>query len=698
MERILASRSTEHSAIADILKLNRHQIAEIFAHALSHSARWQPILDKAQDNWRAFLEEEFYAYVDYLVQYYATGDSTFKYLYLGEKLKSLYDISLTQADRNQVAHRIYEAEKLALEQLLKPQLGDHLTVFTDELFALQTLLTTESTHKKRVVFVGDCLFLDIVPFVIGPLIDDDISIQVEYIASKNPLQVREELKNLAGQKIDLIFFSPFTYEFCTSLMSILDWRRLFDRKQKITADLETAWLETQKTIDVIADLFDCPIYVHNASFILREDNVWKRFLKCHLTARVRHFAQGWLNTATAKHIAHINQQSFDHVFMFDELHFVRKIGDFAAGELLYNSKLQHPSVIGMLFASKYVDIIYAHVMLAKKKLVVCDLDNTLWDGVIGEGDVVHYHARQQLLKSLKAKGVVLAINSKNDPKNVHWKNATLNEEDFVASAISWMPKVQGMSAIQAELNLKMNSFVFIDDRSDELELMRTTYPEVLCLNAKDPKTWARFSCWLAALEDDLEMDRTLMYKQREQRKALVKEDVTSEEDKIKLFAALDLKLEIKRPDIADLKRVAELINRTNQFNLAGIRVSLKEINDWYANDEYLILTGRTSDRFGDMGVTCVAIGKTVNQQFELMVFVLSCRVFGYQFEHAVMNHIKRQTIKMGAQKIKAQYIATVQNSPCKNFLPQCGFIKTDGLYCYDLSAAIDADASWLTVI
>ncbi len=693
----MVTGSSAHSAVAEILRKNRQQVAEVFAHALSHSERWQPVLDKAQSNWGAFLEEEFFAYVDYLAQYFATGDTTFKYLFLGEKLKSLYDTSLSQTSRNQVAQQVYQHEKQAFEKLLQPQLGQNLALLMDELSAIQSLLTTESTHKKRIVFVGDCLFLDIVPFVIGPLINDDISIQVEYIASKNPLQVRDEIKNLAGQKIDLIFFSPFTYEFNPNLNSILDWRRLFDSQQKISADLASAWNETQKTIDVIADLFDCPLYVHNASFILREENAFKRYLKCHLTSRVRHFSQDWLNAAISKHIAHINQQSFEHVFMFDELPFVRKVGDFAAGELIYNSKLQHPSVIGMMFAGKYVDIIYAHTLLVKKKLVVCDLDNTLWDGVIGEGAVTHFHERQDLLKSLKTKGVVLAINSKNDPKNVHWENATLNEDDFVASAISWMPKVQGMSAIQSELNLKMNSFVFIDDRSDELELMRTTYPEVLCLNAKEAKTWARFSCWLAALEDDLEMDRTLMYKQREQRKALVKDDVTSEEDKLKLFAALELKLEIKRPDIADLKRVAELINRTNQFNLAGIRVSLKEINDWYASSDYLILTGRTSDRFGDMGVTCVAIGKMVNKQFELLVFVLSCRVFGYQFEHAVMNHIKRQAAAMGAQKIHAQYIATAQNSPCKNFLTECGFDKQPEFYCYDLSQPVVADASWLIV-
>lgn len=693
----MVTGSTKHSKTAEVLNRNRHQIAEIFAHALQHSERWKLTLDKASADWAAFLEEEFYAYVDYLVKYFATGDNTFKYLYLGEKLKALYDSTLDQNARNQIAHLVYQAEKSQLEALLKPELGEDLHILLDVLAELQALIVAESKYKKRIVFIGDCLFLDIVPFVIGPLISENISIQVEYITSKNPLQVRQELKSLEGQKIDLIFYSPFTYEFSPNLLSILDWQHSFDNQRKITASLASAWDETKKTIDTVSDLFDCPLYVHNASFILRENNAFKRFLKCKLTERMRHFAQRWLNQTVSQYIAKINQQTFEHVFVFDELRFVQEIGDFSAGKLIYNSKLHHPSIIGLMFAREYVDIIYAQVMLAKKKLVVCDLDNTLWDGVIGEGEVQHYHQRQELLKSLKSKGVVLAINSKNDPKNVHWTGATLNEGDFVASAISWMPKVQGMSEIQQELNLKMNSFVFIDDRNDELELMRTTYPEILCLNAKEPQTWARFRHWLLSLEDDLEMDRTLMYKQREQRKALVKEDVTTEEDKLKLFSSLELKLQIKRPGSEDLKRVAELINRTNQFNLEGTRVSLKEINDWYLSDKYTILTGRTSDRFGDMGVTCVAIAKKVEDRLEMLAFVLSCRVFGYQFEHAVMNFIKRQALTMGVKRIYANYIETAQNLPCRNFLPECGFVKLETLYCYDLGIPIVSDASWITV-
>lgn len=686
-----------NTEIAKSLIRNQHAIAEIFANALQNSPRWQYSLEKAKENWNTFLKDEFYSYVYYLSKYFATGDSTYKYLYFGEKLKSLYDASLNQTDRNILTNSIYQAEKVALENLLKPELKDIFKLLSNELLAINSMLTIEAKHKKRIVFVGDCLFLDVIPFVIGSLVNDDISIQVEYITSKNPIQIREDIKYLRDQKIDLIFFSPFTYEFSPDLSGILDWRGFFKSEKKIAADLISAWSETQKTVDHISDLFDCPTYVHNASFVLREENVIKRFLKCCLTSRVRHFAQTWINTAIKQHIMQINQKSFGHVFMFDELRFVHEIGEFSAGELIYNTKLQHPSVIGKIFAKQYVDIIYAQLILTKMKIVVCDLDNTLWNGVIGEGKVTHYHERQQILKSLKNKGVVLAINSKNDPKNVHWENATLNENDFVASSINWMPKVQGMAKIQKDLNLKMNSFVFIDDRSDELELMRIAHPEILSLNAQDFKTWTRFEIWLNSLEDDMEMDRTLMYKQREQRKVMFTENVSDEEEKVELFSSLGLKLTIMRSELSDLKRVTELVNRTNQFNLEGTRVSLKEMINWYGNTDYIILIGRTSDRFGDMGITCVSIGKFNNTDFILNIFVLSCRVFGYQFEHAVMNHIKSYVASKGAKNIYANYVSTPQNSPCKNFLYECGFIKTSERFTFDLSNNMLVNAPWLTV-
>jgi FkbH-like protein len=683
--------------ITDALINNRTKIAEIFANALYQSPRWVRALQNAQSNWAEFLEDEFYVYVDYLAKYFSTGDDTFKFLFLGEKLKSLYDASLNQEERKAVATNVHTAEMQALEGALKGALGEDWDSLVTELNKLYKLLIADTKNKKRILFIGDCLFLDILPFVVAPLIGDDISIHVDYVTSKNPFEMRDEIKQFSEQKIDLVFYSPFTYDFSADLLGITNWKNCLASKQNILEDLKAAWQETEKSIAVVSDLFDCPVYLHNASFPVREENPLKRRMKLWLTSRHRKTAQQWLDHKINESVISINQATFPHFFVFDELKSLAGLSDFDAGAMLHNSKLQHPSVLGKTFSKEYQDIIFSAVFLAKKKLVVCDLDNTLWDGVIGEGAVAHFHDRQSLLKSLKKKGVILAINSKNDPANVHWTNATLNEDDFVASAISWMPKIHGMATIQSELNLKMNSFVFVDDRADELELMSSTYPEILCLNAKDPKTWARIKLWQASLEDDLDMDRTEMYKQRELRKAFVKEDVSDEQEKAKLFASLELKLVIKRPELSDLKRVTELINRTNQFNLEGTRLNLKDMTDWYHNDNYMILCGRTSDRFGDMGITCVAVGGYENQQFNIIAFVLSCRVFGYHFEHSVMNYIKQFARNKGALKMKANYVATAQNAPCKNFLPDCEFEQNAHDYTFDLTKPIQPNASWLLV-
>jgi FkbH-like protein len=158
-----------------------------------------------------------------------------------------------------------------------------------------------------------------------------------------------------------------------------------------------------------------------------------------------------------------------------------------------------------------------------------------------------------------------------------------------------------------------------------------------------------------------------------------------------------LQLSIKKPEQSEIKRVTELINRTNQFNLEGTRVSLKDMMDWHSDDHYIMLSGRTSDRFGDMGVTCVTVGQLINEEFRLIAFVLSCRVFGYQFEHSVMNHIKFLAAKAGAKTIRAKYVATAVNAPCKDFLKDNGFIENGDYSYFDLTKPSQPDAPWITV-
>ena len=562
---------------------------------------------------------------------------------------------------------------------------------------IEQTLTRQAAKTLRILLVGDCLFLDIIPFVVASALEQGIRLMPEYVTSKNPVVLRDELRAMSSSKFDLVFFSPFTYEFSPAYAQLAEWRNALMTESSLREVVNDAWADAKATIDVLADLFDCPIHVHNSAAVVREESAAKRLVKVKATAKLRGAAKAQVNELLARYLEGKNAESFEHLFLLDEDAIVQETGELEAGAYFYKTALQHPARLGQLLARPYADIFFVTAWLLKKKVVVCDLDNTLWDGVIGEGAVAHFHDRQDILLSLKKKGVVLAINSKNDPANVHWRGGSLSDDDFVSAAISWEPKVHGMKRIQSALNLKMKDYVFVDDREDERELMRMTYPDMTCVDATLPETWRRFALWARLLEEDLEMDRTLMYKQREERKAFVKEDVATEEERTAMFASLGLKLTILEARSQDLKRTAELINRTNQFNLEGSRVTLKEVTDWSQSPDHLIVVGQTSDRFGDMGTTCVAAVHFDGAEMRLLPFVLSCRVFGYGIERGVMNHLRRIARERGIQRIVGRYVKTPHNAPCQNFLAENGFVEEGGAWRAEVEQPDIANPHWLEV-
>ena len=681
------------------LRASRKALAEAFAAALALMPRWKRLMDGERSRWDEFVETQFFAFADYLAQYFTEGDRTYKQLFIGEKIKALYDAEADDAARQVQVGAVNAAERRGLATVLQPKLSPAAwQLFSSELASVHQLLGAETKKTQRVLLVGDCIFLDIVPFIVGDLLEAGMKVLPDFATSKNPLELREHLRKLSAKKFDLVFFSPFSYDFVHEYSQLAEWRNSFTSAEAVRTAVENGWRDTRATLELLADLFDCPIHVHNSAAIVREENSAKRLVKLKATAKVRNAAKQQVNELLSGYVEQKNRDTFKHLFVLDENRVAQDFGESRAGAYYYRTALQHPAVHGRILAPLYIDTIYVNAYLVKKKLVVCDLDNTLWDGVIGEGPVCHHHDRQKALKNLKVKGVVLAVNSKNDPANVHWREGTLNEDDFVYAAISWDPKVQGMKRIQNDLNLKMKDFVFIDDREDELELMRMTYPEMLCLDAADPRTWHRLGLWKDILEDEVEMDRTLMYQQREERRAFVREDVASDEEKGELFRSLRLKLTIARAQPGDLKRVAELINRTNQFNLEGSRTSLKEVTDWHQSPMHVVLTGQTSDRFGDMGTTCVAVARFAGADMELLPFVLSCRVFGYGIERSVLNHLKAEAGRAGLQRIVGRHVPTPQNAPCKDFLADNGFREEGGQWIFQVGATQSSDAEWLEVV
>jgi FkbH-like protein len=260
--------------------------------------------------------------------------------------------------------------------------------------------------------------------------------------------------------------------------------------------------------------------------------------------------------------------------------------------------------------------------------------------------------------------------------------------------------VANMRRIQQNLNLKLKDFVFIDDRADQRELVGEAMPEVRLLDATSPRVPRQLALWASALPDHPETDRTQQYRQREQRESFLSVGEATAEDPASAFAKLEIRVEIREAKPAELKRVAELINRTNQFNMAGSRTSLKELREWHAPPGRRIVVVEARDKFGPMGVVSVLLLDTSGTSFSIPTFVLSCRVFGYGIEDAVLNAVKRLSARAGNGRgplpIRGAFKETPHNEPCRAVYPKNGFTR-DGDAWVLAAPAAPADPAWLTI-
>jgi FkbH-like protein len=564
-----------------------------------------------------------------------------------------------------------------------------------ELADVKRVLTAKARVTMKVLMIGDCLYRDVASFLTAPALEDEITIVPTFLMSKNPAELRNELGKLKDEAFDLVFFSPFTYEFSPDYARTLSWKFALRHPHQVRDVVDATFDATAKTLDLVSELFECAIFVHNSANVRRHDGRAKERVKNRLTRFIRRRARQQVNARLAAHVAKRNAATYEHVFVLDETRFFAEASEDALGKTFYDSDEQHPAALGKYIAREYRDILHVHAHLVKKKLVVCDLDNTLWKGIIGEGDVLHYADKQATLKRLKDKGVVLAINSKNDPKNVHFRGGVLQEDDFVCSVINWEPKASNIKRIEKDLNLKSKDFVFIDDRADEREMVASAHPGLVALDATSDRAWGLIERW-AAFAPRSDEDRTAFYKQREAREQFL--DAGGQEDPGEMFEKLGLEVTIRTADKKDLKRVAELINRTNQFNMCGSRTTVREISEWHDSGSRRILVVDASDKFGSMGTISIVVVHEQADTIEIPIFVLSCRVFGYRIEDAVINVVKRRAADK-ALPILGHFKETPHNEPCRKVYPNNGFEWNGSAWSYTRGDALEKleDPRWLTI-
>jgi len=324
------------------------------------------------------------------------------------------------------------------------------------------------------------------------------------------------------------------------------------------------------------------------------------------------------------------------------------------------------------------------------KVVAVDLDNTLWGGVIGEDGMAGirlgiehpgaaYRALQRALLDLYRRGILLAICSKNnydDAMEVLEKHPgmLLRPEHFAAMRINWEDKAQNLREIAAELSLGLDAFAFLDDNPVERQRMASELPEVAVLEMpEDPALFARMVRAqpiferLALTEEDRQ--RGEMYASQRQRVELEQKSGSREE----FLRSLQQRVEIAAVSPMTLARVAQLTQKTNQFNVTTRRYTEQQIQEMSSDPNCSVLAMRVTDRYGDNGLVGVAIARGAGDVCEMDTFLLSCRVIGRGVETAFLSYVAEQARARGATKLRGWFLPTKKNTPAKEFYREHGF-------------------------
>jgi FkbH-like protein len=330
-----------------------------------------------------------------------------------------------------------------------------------------------------------------------------------------------------------------------------------------------------------------------------------------------------------------------------------------------------------------------------KKCLVLDLDNTLWGGVVGDdgfggirlgqGDAEGeaFIAFQQYVKSLRQRGIILAVCSKNreeTAREVFEKHTemVLRSEDISCFVANWESKSTNLRTISSQLNIGLNSLVFVDDNPAERSIVRQLTPEVAVPELPEDVTG-----YIQALEQHRyfqvlnvgaeDFQRTEYYRTDGQRRQMEESagDIESFLKSLEMIARTS-------PIRSDtLERSVQLIGRSNQFNLTTRRYSAAEVMAMMKDRTWITRTVSLTDRFGDNGIISILLTKETGGVLEIDTWLMSCRVLKRGVEQLVLNHLCRLARQRGLQTIRGTYIPTSKNGLVRRHYEDLGFSKTE---------------------
>jgi len=353
------------------------------------------------------------------------------------------------------------------------------------------------------------------------------------------------------------------------------------------------------------------------------------------------------------------------------------------------------------------------------KALAVDLDNTLWGGIVGEEGVdgirigdehpgAAYRELQNVILDLYRRGVLLAICSKNNMEDAmealtRHPGMVLRPEHFAAVRINWNDKAQNLREIASELNIGIDAIAFLDDNPVERKRIRDALPDVHVIEMPaSPSDYAR------ALREEPLFERLALseedrrrgeYYAAQRRRAEAERTATTKED---FYRSLQQEADIAPVNPATLPRVAQLTQKTNQFNLTTRRYTEQQIANLAADSRWRVYSIRVTDRYSDNGLVGAAITQDRDDVCEIDTFLLSCRVIGRTVETALLAHLADAARARGIRRLEGRFLPTRKNAPAADFYRDHGFepVSRDGpgsAWALDLSLRKIVCPEWVRV-
>lgn len=397
-----------------------------------------------------------------------------------------------------------------------------------------------------------------------------------------------------------------------------------------------------------------------------------------------------------------------NMFLLDASRWISRQPDpGAAGRLWYLAKMPFSREV-LAEAAADVRAAVNAVRGDVRKLVIIDLDNTIWGGVVG--DVGWESLRlgghdpigeafvdfQRAVKTLINRGIILGIVSKNEESVAlqairKHKEMVLREDDFAGWRINWDDKAKNVVALTEELNLGLQSVVFIDDHPAERARVREALPDVYVPEWPiDPMRYASelrgLRCFDTTTLSGEDTARAMMYATERSRRVTRTVDLSPEE----WVKSLDIHVLAERLTPGNLPRASQLLNKTNQMNLTTRRMTEGELSEWATVEGRCFWTFKVEDRFGDYGLTGLVSVEATPDAARIIDFVLSCRVFGRLIEETMIHVASDWARGKGCQLLTARYLETPKNKPCFEFFSvRSGFTpEPNGVFTVDTTQAI----------